>query len=62
MYTGFKETFDIATPFPVEKIFGGKMLGARGSNFRVFYSWQSGDVVKKIDVTATVFTLCRVEA
>lgn len=54
MYTGFKETFDIATPFPVEKIFGGKMLGARGSNFLVFYSWHSGDVVKKIDVTATV--------
>ena len=53
MYTGFKETFDIATPF-VEKIFGGKMLGARGSNFLVFYSWQSGDVVKKIDVPATV--------
>lgn len=30
------------------------MLGVRGSNFLVFYSWQSGDVIKKIDVTATV--------
>ena len=29
------------------------MLGARGSNFVVFYSWQSGDVIKKIDVTPT---------
>lgn len=31
------------------------MLGVRGSNFLVFYSWQSGDVIKKIDVTATVY-------
>lgn len=30
------------------------MLGARGSNFIVFYSWETGDVVKKIDVTANV--------
>ena len=42
------------TPFPVERIFGGKMLGARGQNFLVFYDWQSGDVVRKIDVTPTV--------
>ena len=38
----------------MEKIFGGKMLGARGQNFLVFYDWQSGDVVRKIDVAATV--------
>ena len=30
------------------------MLGARGSNFLVFYSWQAGDVIKKIDVTPNV--------
>lgn len=54
IYLNFKETFDIVTPFPIEKLFGGKMLGVRGSNFLVFYSWQSGDVIKKIDVTATV--------
>lgn len=54
IFTNFKETFDIVTPFPVEKLFGGKMLGARGSNFIVFYSWETGDVVKKIDVTANV--------
>lgn len=54
LFSNFKETITIATPFPVEKLFGGKMLGARGSNFIVFYSWQSGDVIKKIDVTPTV--------
>lgn len=48
--------YTIATPFPVERIFGGKMLGARGSNFLVFYGWNSGDVIKKIDVTPTVST------
>lgn len=30
------------------------MLGARGSTFIVFYSWESGDVVKKVDVMANV--------
>ena len=39
---------------PFIQDYGGKMLGARGSNFLVFYSWQSGDVIKKIDVTPNV--------
>ena len=54
VFANFKELVTIATPFPVEKLFGGRMLGARGSNFVVFYAWQSGEVIKKIDVTPTV--------
>ena len=36
LFSNFKESYTIETPFQVEKIFGGKMLGARGQNFLVF--------------------------
>ena len=54
LFRGFKESLTLETPFPVERLFGGALLGARGANFVVFYAWESGEVVRKIDVAATV--------
>jgi coatomer subunit beta' len=34
----------------VESLHGGPLLGARGSGFVVFWDWDSGEVVRRIDV------------
>lgn len=36
----------------VEGIHGGPLLGARGNGFVVFWDWESGEIVRRIDVEA----------
>ena len=36
----------------IDGISGGTLLGARGSGFVLFWDWETGDVVRRIDVDA----------
>lgn len=36
----------------MDGLHGGSLLGARGSGFVVFWDWESGEVVRRIDVDA----------
>lgn len=36
--------------YPSEGIFGGGLLGVRSSNFLIFYDWETGVLVRRIDV------------
>lgn len=41
-----------AGSWALEGLHGGTLLGARGSGFVVFWDWESGEVVRRIDVDA----------
>jgi len=36
----------------MESLHGGTLLGARGSGFVMFWDWESGEIVRRIDVEA----------
>lgn len=36
--------------YTAEGIFGGGLLGVRSKNFLVFYDWETGVLVRRIDV------------
>lgn len=36
----------------VEALYGGTLLGARGNGFVMFWDWESGEIVRRIDVEA----------
>lgn len=38
------------TTFSAESIYGGALLGARGAGFICFYDWETGAMVRRIDV------------
>ena len=61
MYKNFKEktggpgsgaTMKGAGSFAVEQLYGGPLLGARGNGFVVFWDWETGEIVRRIDVDA----------
>ncbi|KAG1738747.1 coatomer WD associated region-domain-containing protein [Suillus lakei] len=41
-----------AGSWAVDAIYGGPVLGARGKGFVIFWDWESGDIVRRIDVEA----------
>ncbi|KAG1807294.1 coatomer WD associated region-domain-containing protein [Suillus subaureus] len=41
-----------AGSWAVDAIYGGPVLGARGKGFVIFWDWESGDIVRRIDVDA----------
>ncbi|KAJ3482906.1 hypothetical protein NLI96_g6658 [Meripilus lineatus] len=41
-----------AGSWPLDGIHGGTLLGARGSGFVVFWDWESGEIVRRIEVDA----------
>ncbi|KAJ2912197.1 hypothetical protein MD484_g8213, partial [Candolleomyces efflorescens] len=41
-----------AGSWAVEQVYGGPLLGARGNGFVVFWDWESGEIVRRIDVDA----------
>lgn len=38
--------------FQVEGLYGGPLLTARGAGFVLFWDWETGDIVRRIDVDA----------
>ncbi|EIN11093.1 coatomer beta' subunit [Punctularia strigosozonata HHB-11173 SS5] len=56
MYKNFKERAGAgmkgAGSWSIEGIYGGPLLAARGPGFVMFWDWESGEVVRRIDVDA----------
>ena len=57
VYRNFREKEDGAPKrvgvFSIEGVHGGPLLGARGGGFVVFWDWETGDIVRRVDVEAT---------
>lgn len=53
VYKNFKEKPDlIKRSFGTENIFGGPLLAVKGTGFICFYDWESGALVRRIEVDA----------
>ncbi|TFK63457.1 coatomer protein [Pluteus cervinus] len=56
VYKNFKERTGTpikgAGSWSVDAIYGGTLLGARGSGFVMFWDWETGEIVRRIDVDA----------
>ncbi|KDR84450.1 hypothetical protein GALMADRAFT_237319 [Galerina marginata CBS 339.88] len=56
LYKNFKERPGVgmhgAGSWSIESLHGGTLLGARGNGFVMFWDWESGDIVRRIDVDA----------
>ncbi|KAF7370716.1 Coatomer subunit beta' [Mycena sanguinolenta] len=56
VYKNFKErtgnAMKGAGSWAIDGLHGGTLLGARGSGFVVFWDWESGEIVRRIDVDA----------
>lgn len=48
-----KTNGEIDFVYGVEKLYGGALLGVKGDGFVIFYDWESGEIVRRIDVEAT---------
>ena len=44
IYRNFKETASLKPGFNVEEIYGGALLGVRGTDFICFYDWLTAKV------------------
>lgn len=59
VYRSFKERAGLiksSGSWAVEGIHGGTLLAARGSGFVMFWDWETGSVVRRIEVDATNVT------
>lgn len=56
VYKNFKERNGAgmkgAGSWSIDGLHGGTLLGARGSGFVMFWDWESGEIVRRIDVDA----------
>jgi coatomer subunit beta' len=56
-----KEALKGVGGWSVESVHGGPLLAARGNGFVVFWDWESGEIVRRVDVesknVSTSFTL-----
>ncbi|KAF8888138.1 coatomer protein [Gymnopilus junonius] len=56
VYKNFKERPGVgmkgAGGWSVEALYGGTLLGARGNGFVIFWDWETGEIVRRIDVDA----------
>lgn len=50
LFRAFKERLTLTLPFSAEAMMGGALLGLRGNTFVCFYDWNSGSMVRRIDV------------
>jgi coatomer subunit beta' len=51
LFKAFKEKqTSIRFSFSAEGIYGGALLGVRSNNFLIFYDWNTGNVVRRVDV------------
>lgn len=55
VYRNFKERPSLlrGAGFVVEAIYGGTLLAARGNGFVIFWDWETGAIVRRIEVDAT---------
>lgn len=54
LFRSFKEKpVNLKIPFSAEGIFGGNLLAIKSNSFIVFYDWESGVIVRRVDVSAT---------
>ena len=51
VYKNFKESFPIKVPFTITGIHGGALLGVRTKDFIMFLDWQTGETIRRIDVS-----------
>ncbi|KAI9364899.1 coatomer protein complex, subunit beta 2 [Zopfochytrium polystomum] len=58
LFKNFKEKTNVSIKptYPAEGIFGGALLGVRGSSFLNFYDWETGVCVRRVDVVAKTVT------
>ena len=50
LFKSFKEkNLNIRFSYSAEGIFGGTLLGVRSSNFLVFYDWETGNIIRRVD-------------
>lgn len=47
-----------AGSWAIEGLSGGTFLGARASGFVLFWDWETGEIVRRIEVDATNVSLC----
>ena len=56
VYKNFKERPGVgmkgAGGWAIEGLHGGTLLGARGNGFVMFWDWETGEIVRRIDVDA----------
>jgi coatomer subunit beta' len=56
VYKNFKERGGVGMKgvgsWAMDAIYGGPVLGARGKGFVIFWDWESGEIVRRIDVDA----------
>lgn len=52
VFRNFKEATAFKVPFPVVKIFGGRLIGVQAADFVCFYDWDTATLVRRIDVEA----------
>lgn len=50
IFQDFKESFSFKPPFTVDEMFGGRLVGVRGSDFICFYDWTEYRLIRRIDV------------
>lgn len=48
--SNFSQVQELDLDFPVEGLYGGRLIGINGGDFVLFYTW-SGSIVQKIDIT-----------
>lgn len=62
LYKSFKErpipAMKGAGSFNIEGLYGGTLLSARGQGFVLFWDWETGDIVRRIDVEAKSASIC----
>eukprot|EP01135_Chromosphaera_perkinsii_P010787 Nk52_evm4s2226 gene=Nk52_evmTU4s2226 len=54
IFKNFKESHTLKRDYSAEGIFGGVLLGVRSSNTLAFYDWESGDLIRRIDIVPRV--------
>ncbi|KAF9074741.1 coatomer WD associated region-domain-containing protein [Rhodocollybia butyracea] len=55
LYKNFKEkpgAIKGAGSWGLDGLYGGPVLGARGNGFVIFWDWETGDIVRRVDVDA----------
>jgi len=50
VFHDFKENFSFKPPFPVDTIFGGRLISVVGNDFVCFYDWSEYRLIRRIDV------------
>lgn len=52
VFKNFKEKLQIPLDYSAEGIFGGTLLAIKGGSALSFYSWETGDMIRRIEIDA----------